>query len=220
MKPRTVYLVSLTPPDEKDTVIHLPVLTTAYLTPGLSLASYDGIILTSKQGVAALREGFEGWQRLPLLCVGRATQKAAEAAGGRVLACADGYGEGIVSLMDARLRAMRWLYARPAVVASDFAERLRAEGVAVEEAVVYETRCNDDALPTAPEADAVLIFTSPSAVACYERRFVIEEGQSLVAIGTTTLGALGGRAARVAPEPTLAACVALAHTIAKEHEPC
>lgn len=190
------------------------------MTPECSLDRYDGIILSSKQGVAALEAGYDGWQRLPALCVGAATARAVERHGGTVLGVANGYGEGIPALMDAQRRGMRWLYARPAVIASDFAEKLRQAGVVIDEAVVYETRCAETAPETQITVDAVLIFTSPSAVACFLRRFAIGAQHDIIAIGKTTQNALNGYHALVAPEPTLEACITLAQSIAKEPQPC
>jgi uroporphyrinogen-III synthase len=181
-----VYLFSKTPhPD----AIHIPILCTTYLKPEIDFESYDGIILTSKEAVEALEALGGEWKRLPLLCVGAKTAEHARRCGGRVLQSANGYGDELEGLVLAHYAGLRWLYARPRKVASDFAARLRRAGVAVDEAVLYETRCNETAKLNV-EAEAVLAFTSPSAVSCFRQRCSFQPTHRVVVIGTTTLAAL------------------------------
>lgn len=206
-----IYLCGLTPPPDAPDVRHLPLLRTAFLRP--TLPPHDGLILTSKQTVGALQQYGDAWQRLPLLCVGEPTGRRAAAAGAMQVTVAQGYGYTLIARVRQRPRTFRWLYARPRIVAGDFAEQLRAEGYCIEEAIVYETLCQE--VSAAPEADAVLIFTSPSAVACFTRQFPLLRTHRLIAIGTTTRRALGEDAARtkMPPEPSIAGCVALARTV-------
>ena len=212
---RPIFLVSLTPSDDTG-IIHLPLLGTAWLRPVLDLSQYDGIILTSKNGVDALERIDPAWKELPVLCVGKATRQRAAALGAVVLDTADGYGDGVGELLLTRYRTMRWLYARPKVVASDFAVKARANGVRLEEVVVYETVCRAEEIDTEAARDAVLIFTSPSAAKCYLTRFALRDTQTIVVIGHTTATALEGCPVHCASEPTVAACVALAKKLAKE----
>ena len=216
MTKRPIYLVSVTPSGEKG-IIDLPFLATKWLHPTISLEQVDGIIFTSKKGVEALERIAPEWKRLPVLCVGVATRKQAEELGGKVLAAGNGYGDNVYELIHDRFKTLRWLYARPGVIASDFAERLRREGTVVEEAVVYETVCQADTLQTPPiETNAVLIFTSPSAVHCFQSRFNFHPDQHIVVIGRTTEKSLPNIPVHVAPEPTVASCIALAKKLAKE----
>ncbi len=210
MKAVPIFLVSITPPNDPD-VVHLPLLETVFLKPEIGLERYDGIILTSKQGVEAIETIDPQWKQLPVLCVGKATQKRAESLGANVLERSDGYGAGLYDIVMRRYSDRRWLYARPKVVASDFAGRLRQKGVRIDDAVVYETVCGTANSDTAIPADAILIFTSPSALRCFTSRYDIVPTQELVVIGKTTAQALGkGRRVHLAAEPSVAACIALA----------
>ncbi|MHC3993494.1 uroporphyrinogen-III synthase [Thiomicrolovo sp. ZZH C-3] len=214
---RPIYLLSVTPSDDPD-VTHLPILETAWLQPEVDLSRIDGIIFTSKNGVDALEQIAPEWKSVPVLCVGRGTQQRVEALGGTVAGTVKGYGEMLYALIRERFPRFRWLYARPRVVASDFASRLREEGIAVEEAVVYETLCRADSVEVTIPDDSVLIFTSPSALQCFQRRFTLTQTHTVVAIGRTTEKSLPGRKVHLASEPTVAACVALAKQLAKEKE--
>ncbi|UFS62792.1 uroporphyrinogen-III synthase [Sulfurimonas sp. HSL-3221] len=212
---RPIYLLSVTPSDDPD-ITHLPILETAWLRPEVDLSRIDGIIFTSKNGVDALEKIAPEWKSVPVLCVGKGTQQRVEALGGTVAGTVKGYGEMLYALIRERFPRFRWLYARPRVVASDFASRLRDEGVAVEEAVVYETLCRADKIDIAIPDDSILIFTSPSALQCFQRRFVLAQTQTVVAIGSTTEKSLPGQKVHIAPEPTVAACITLAKELAKE----
>jgi uroporphyrinogen-III synthase len=215
MTNRPIILVSVTPSDDPD-VTHMPLLATKWLEPRLDLSRFDGIIFTSKNGIDALERIDPSWKKLPVLCVGKATRQKADALGATILDTADGYGDGVGELLRTRYRDKKWLYARPKVVASDFVRKARDSGIAVEEAVVYETVCRAEAVDDAIDANAVLIFTSPSAVQCYLTRFALHGTQTIVVIGRTTERTLQGHDVHVAAEPTVAACIALAKQLAKE----
>lgn len=215
MTPRPIYLVSITPTDDPD-VVHLPLLSTVWLTPDMDLSQTQGIILTSKNGIEALERIAPEWKKLPVVCVGKATQTRAEAAGAKILAAADGYGNELYTLILERFADKKWLYARPKVVASDFANRLNQAGVAVTEAIVYETVCTADDIDTRIDDDAVLIFTSPSALHCFTRHFTLLPSHAVVAIGRTTRKALNGHTVHLAAEPTVHSCITLAKQLAKE----
>lgn len=210
-----IYLISNTPTND-EAVTHLPMLETSWLTPPIDFDKYDGIILTSKNGVEALERIDTVWKTLPVICVGSATKQTAAAYGAEVIDTGNGYGDAIHDLILERYADRRWLYARPKVVASDFAERLRKAGTDVDQAVVYETVCNAEAAPTELPKDAVLIFTSPSALRCFKRRYRLLPTHTLVVIGTTTQKAAEGHRVHVAPEPTVNACITLAKHLAKE----
>lgn len=215
MTPRSIYLVSLTPTTEQN-VIHLPLLRTHWLAPRLELTKHDGIVVTSKTGVDALERIDPAWKQLPTVCVGNATHRRALQLGAKVAATADGYGDTLFEMIRMQGHERRWLYARPTIAASNFAQRLRSEGIMIEEAVVYETKCTEETEPVVIANDAIVIFTSPSALHCFEKRFELHESHTIVAIGTTTRKAFGDRKVHVAAEPTVLACITLARALAKK----
>jgi len=215
MTKRPIYLVSNTPAHD-ESVIHLPLLVTRWLYPAIDLSRCDGIIFTSKNGVDAMERIDTAWKKLPALCVGSATRKRVMELGGEVTGTAGGYGDELYALVKAYHADKRWCYARPKVVASDFAQRLRREGIALEEHVVYETVCRAETVSATVPDDAVLIFTSPSALHCFLSRFSLLDSHEIVVIGRTTRDALPGRRVHVASEPTVAACIALAKQLQKE----
>ncbi len=180
-----IYLLS---PTSRPEVRHLPMIRFTLLPQTIDFSRYDGIILTSKQGVIALDEVSGGaWKALPVAAIGKQTAAEAEQRGGRVVYIAtQAYGDVLAGELAKRYPDKRWLYARPKVVVSKIAADLRDAGVSVEEAVIYETSCTDYEQKQRPEAGAVLIFTAPSIVRCFFGNFDWDESWRAVAIGNKT----------------------------------
>lgn len=210
---RPVYLVSKTP---YEGVIHLPVLTIRFLHPKIDFTRYDGLIFTSKQGIEALSDYPDTWKTLECVCVSDPTARYAKAKGAVRVHPAQGYGSDIPEVLKRFDPAFRWLYLRPESVASEWAETARSQGHAIDEIIVYETGCNGQYEPPKLEDDAVLIFTSPSAVNCFLERSALSSGHTLIAIGTTTHKAFPkGYDAHVSEETSLASAVELAKQLAE-----
>lgn len=212
MSKRPLFLVSITPAHDSD-VTHLPLLQTRWLAPPIDLHGYEGIIFTSKNGVEALERIAPEWKALDTVCVGKATALAVTRYGGNVIATAGGYGDDIAAIITQRFADRRWLYARPKKTASDFAAQLRGIGITLDETIVYETVCADETPLFTPPDNAVIIFTSPSALHCFKSYFTLKASHALVVIGRTTKAAAEGYRVHLAPEPTLDACVALARQL-------
>ena len=207
----SIYLFSKTP---HSGVNHIPLLNTRHFFPSIDFSAYDLIIATSKEIFVSLLKMDDTWKKVLLLCVSEATADAAKEAGSAVVEVAEGYGKSIEQRVLQHHRAEKILYLRAKVVASDFALVLRRAGVAVDEAVVYETFCNAEVLDVEIEEDAVLIFTSPSAVACFTSEHTLMPSQKLIAIGETTRAALPAERDVIMPQrPSVALAVALAKKI-------
>jgi uroporphyrinogen-III synthase len=182
---RPIYLVSKTP---YLGIPHIPILSTHFFTPEIDFTLYDGIIITSKQTVHALRHYTIDWKRLQCVCVSEQTAQAASQAGAINIEIGNGYGTSIPEILSAHTG--KWLYLRPYVVASDWVQNAKEQGILVDEVVMYETTCNEAIGDIDIAEDGVLIFTSPSAVRCFMRKKPLLCTHSIIAIGTTTQNAL------------------------------
>lgn len=211
---RPIYLISKTP---YEGVIHIPILTISFLHPSIDFDNYLGLILTSKQALLALNQYTFSWEKLQCICVSEGTAEAARKAGALNVEAADGYGASIPALLQTKVEKGKWLYVRPKVIASDWIERARNEGFEIEEAVVYETTCNEEARELAIEPDAVLVFTSPSSIDCFCASYPILSSYSIVAIGKTTRAAFkNAKEVHVSPQTTVASAIELAQEIARD----
>lgn len=203
-----IYLFSKTShPD----VNYVPILSTEFFQPDIDFSSYDAIVLTSKQAVAALEKIDNSWTELPVLTIADPTAELAEKAGASVMSRGDGYGNSLADIITTGYPKKRWLYPRPEVVASDFAQKVRHAGVDLEDIVVYKTSCNTEAGSKKIEDRAILIFTSPFTIACFLNFYTFKPTHTVIAIGKTTRSALPENIHAYIPEkPSVDSCVKLA----------
>jgi len=211
---RPIYLISQTP---YPGVIHLPVLAISFLKPTIDFSEYEGIVVTSKQAVKALKNYSFDWQDLKCIAVSEATASYAKEAGAIEVESADGYGESIPNVLTRKKRRGKWLYLRPKIVASQWVDVARSSGIEIDEAVVYETECNEQFFSKEIAADGILIFTSPSGIRCFMKNHLILPTHSVVVIGKTTQNALPeGIISYLSTGTSVGSTVELARKIAQE----
>lgn len=210
---RPIYLISKTP---YAGVIHIPILTISFLTPPIDFPQYEGIIFTSKQAILALEKYSLDWKSLKCICVSEGTAAYARDAGAMDIEVGNGYGTSIPSVLKAKKRQGKWLYLRPKVVASEWVDEARNEGFCIDEVIVYETTCNEEAKEYTIDNDAVLVFTSPSSIECFCASYSILSTYSIVAIGKTTRAAFNNaKEVHVSPQTSVASAIELARKIAQ-----
>ena len=214
---RPIYLISKTP---YAGVIHIPILTIAFLHPNIDFTEYEGVIVTSKQALLALQEYTFEWRDLQWICVSEGTAEAARQLGAVQVEVGDGYGVSIPNVLGTKKRYGKWLYLRPKVIASEWVECARSEGFEIDEAILYETTCNEEASHYTIADDAVLVFTSPSSIECFYTSYQILPSHTIVTIGKTTQSAFhSAKEVFVSPQTSVASAVELARKIAQSPSP-
>lgn len=210
---RPIYLVSKTSHHRMEGLVHLPILSIHFLTPDIDFTQYDGIIVTSKQGALALKNYTLDWKKLKVICVGESTAEAMKQLGAVHVVNAAGYGETIFNVL--RQYNGKWLYCRPKMIASSWPERVREEGMILDEVIIYETRCNKTMEKIDIADNAVLIFTSPSSIECFCERYELLSTHDIVVIGKTTQNALPlGIKSLLAEDTSVESCVKMAKELA------
>ncbi|MDD4855644.1 MAG: uroporphyrinogen-III synthase [Sulfuricurvum sp.] len=185
---RPIYLVSKTSHHETVGVVHIPILSIHFLTPDIDFNLYEGIVVTSKQGVLALNHYAIKWEKLHIICVGQSTAQEVKKQGGIHIEIAQGYGESIFDAL--RQYRGKWLYLRPKMIASSWPARAREAGMILDEVIIYETTCNEAMEKLEIADDGVLIFTSPSSIECFLQKYSLRSTHDIVVIGKTTQNAL------------------------------
>lgn len=143
-------------------IVVAPLMAPVFLDAALP-GGWDGTLFTSETGVRGL--ALLTAQRGMAICVGPRTAAAAQAAGWQARALG-GDAEGLVAALGAAPLTGRWLHARGREAAGKLAERLRAAGMTVTEAVVYA----QEPQPLTPQARALLDGTAPVQVALFSPR--------------------------------------------------
>ena len=206
---RPIYLFSTSSHPDAISVNSLDI---TFLKPTIDFAHYDYLILTSKQAVNALQQyDIKEYETKKALCISSATAKASQKAGIQILAVGEGYGDRLVDSIQKYPKETRWLYLRAEVVASNFVQICKNNGYTIEESIVYRSECSKILAKTKPQKDAILIFTSPSAVKCFVNHHKFTKEQFVVTIGKTTAKTLPeGIQYAISEESTIASCIELA----------
>ena len=207
-----IYLLGDTPHKE---VSHLPLFEIIYTPFEFDEKNFDAIIFTSKNSVKALELCSYDWKNKASYAIGEATARAILNAGGRlVYTSANSYGEFFAQEMVPYLKNQKVFFPRAKEVVSSVYEILKDAGISITQAVVYENRCKCYERSKSPEKRAILIFTSPSSVKCFERNFSWDESYVLIAIGQKTAEALPKEFKIFLPnKQTIEACICLAKEI-------
>lgn len=196
-------------------VASLPLLEIRFRTLSLDLASFDAIIFTSQNSVKALIQSTSLWQDKACYAIGEATAQALKEAGaGVVFTCKESYGDVFAHQIAPLLLNQKVFFPRAKEMVSPVGAILKEAGVDVEECIVYESVCKTYDACKAPPKDAILIFTSPSIVACFHSNFPWDTSYKAIAIGHKTAAAFPLHVkVLLAKKQTLASCIELAKQI-------
>jgi len=200
-----ILLFSQTP-SPSEGVTHIPIIHISYLQIPSTLYEYDYIIITSKEAVNALLASNIDVNRLRCIAISKKSASYAQENGLEVAAFADGYASGVHRLIEEQFAQQKVLYIRAKVVASDLL-------LQYDNAIVYETRCSGVVFEVAE--DAVLIFTSPSAIQCFLKEHSFLPTHKIVTIGRTTQAALPSNVTSfLADETSVTSCIEKAKKLA------
>jgi len=209
---RKIYLLSPTP---KEGTYALPMIDFKVTADSIDLSSCDTLMFTSKQAVKVADMLSKSWKSLPSIAIGGATKAQIEALGGEVIYYPKRfYGESLAQDIASFFRDRKVLYLRPKVVSFDSKSYLAAQGIALQEQIIYETGCITYQEGSAPEKGAIIIFTSPSTIHCFFKQFRWDPSYSAVIIGEATRAHLPENVAYVvADTPLIDSCIAKAREI-------
>lgn len=196
-------------------VEHLPLFEIRFESILHEISSYDALVFTSKNAVKALERLQLPWQQKECYAIGEGTAQTIVLSGGKlVFTCKDSYGDTFAHTLVPLLKGKKVCFPRAKEVSSSLFDILRTSGIAIDEYIVYETVCRSYPKEKAPPKCAKLIFTSPSTVSCFLKNFEWDESYLAIAIGTKTADALPLHVKKwIAPQQSIASCVALAKAI-------
>lgn len=195
--------------------MHLPMIEFSLIEEELDLEGYDFLMFTSKQAVKSAEKLNEKWKEIPCLAIGDSTAEQIEKLGGSVIHQSESfYGKSLSREIIDTYADKNILYLRPKVVSFDSKNFLARVGITLQEKIIYETSCIKYAKESAPEKNAILIFTSPSTIHCFLENFEWDDSYTAVVIGEATKKHLPADAQYViADTPQIDACVAKAKQI-------
>lgn len=179
-----IYLLS---PLKMEGTVHLPMIDFRLKNEVLDFSGIDIVMFTSKQAVKSADALNPMWKELPCLAVGKATAKEIESRGAKVIYHPENfYGEALSAEIIRRFHKSKILYLRPQTVVFDAKAFLAKSGIAIEEKIIYETHCRTFQKKIILDENAIIIFTSPSTIACFFKHYTWEKSYQSVIIGKTT----------------------------------
>lgn len=211
---REIYLLS---PSIQEGVNALPIITFSMTARQIDFANYDTLIFTSKQAVVYADRIDKKWKEYPCIAVGPATAKQIRALGGEVIfEPKNFYGEVLAADIAVFFKERKLLYLRPKIVSFDSKSFLEQKEIVIGEQIIYETSCIKYSKEKTPQKEAIIIFTSPSSIACFLESFEWDPSYTAVVIGEATLKHLPVNADyAIADEPLIDSCIKKAKELQK-----
>ena len=213
-----IYLLSAKP---RGTTRHLPMITFSLCEQSIEFEGVDLLMFTSKQAVVSIEALNPRWKEIPTLAIGEATASKIEALGGTVAYQPKSfYAQNLAQDIIGSFQDKKILYLRPKEVSFDSRGFLAKAGVGLDEKIIYETSCIRYPKSKKPPKGAIVIFTSPSTIACFLDNFGWDESYRAVVIGKATQKHLPPNAHyTVANLPKIDACIAKANEILLSSKP-
>ncbi|WP_198305797.1 uroporphyrinogen-III synthase [Arcobacter vandammei] len=170
-----------------DDVVNLEVFKVQSLKFDIDLTNYDALIFTSKSAIFALEENKIDWKNKASYVIAKATSQIAEKYGANVVFTGEnGHGNEFAKELIPYLKDKKVLYVKASKTVSNLLSILKDNGINIDELVSYETICNKNLKEIELEDDSTIIFTSPSSVECFFKKFSWNSSFKAIVIGKTT----------------------------------
>ncbi len=170
-----------------DDVVNLEVFKVQSLKFEIDLEPYDALVFTSKSAIYALEDNKIDWKHKDSYVIAEATSKIAKDFGANVVfAGKDGHGNEFARELIPHLKNKKTLYIKASKTVSNLPEILRENKIDVDELVSYDTVCNKNLKEELLEDNSTIIFTSPSSVECFFKKFSWNSSFKAIVIGKTT----------------------------------
>ncbi len=193
---------------------NLPVIKIRYYDKKVDLAPYQALVFTSKNGVEAIDRVDNSWKSKEIYSIGRGTSKAILQKGATPTYTAkSSYGDDFAKEIKDKLKDKKVLFLRAKVVTSSLNIILKNAGVLLDEEMVYETICNQEELNT-PEKNSIIIFSSPSTIECFFKKFKWDKSYKAVVIGEKTASYMPKEIEYIlSPRQTIPECIKAAQSL-------
>ena len=169
-----------------DDVENLEVFEIEYLRFDLDLEKYDALVFTSKNAIFSLEENCINWKSTPSYVIAPKTADIAKKFGANIAFIGfSGHGNDFANELIPYLKNKKTLYIRALKTVSNLTNILKENGIDIDEIISYKTSCNKQEIKIL-DKNSTIIFTSPSSVECFFKKYSWEDSFKAIAIGKTT----------------------------------
>ena len=170
-----------------DGVENLEVFEIEYLRFDLDLEKYDALVFTSKNAIFSIEENGINWKSTPSYVIAPKTADIAKKFGANIAFIGfSGHGNDFANELIPYLKNKKTLYIRALKTVSNLTNILKENGIDIDEIISYKTSCNKQEEKKALDKNSTIIFTSPSSVECFFKKYSWEDSFKAIAIGKTT----------------------------------
>lgn len=149
--------------------------------------AYDALVFTSKNAIYSLEENGIDWRKTPSYLIAPKTAQVAEELNANIaFVGSSGHGNEFAKELLPLLEGKKVLYIKALKTVSNLVGILKENGIDLDEIIAYKTVCNNDLKSFELEKDSIVIFTSPSSVECFFKKFSWHKSFKAVLIGRTT----------------------------------
>ena len=182
---KQIYILSDT---SIDNAISLPMISIKYLDCNIDLTQYDGMIITSKNGILSLEHNKINWKDIPIYTISSKTANMVKKYKGNLQYIGkNGHANKFAIELIDLLKDKKVLLIRPKKVVSQLKDILEQNNIVCDELITYETNCNDKLTKNdKPPKHSIIIFSSPSTLNCFLDKFGWDETYMAISIGYTT----------------------------------
>lgn len=166
---------------------NLPLFKLEHLKSDVDLSAYDALVFTSKNAVFALHSFNSAWKKVPAYAIAPQTAKTIKKLGGNLkFVGVKKHGNAFGYELIQELQGKKVLYVRGKKVVSDIVSILKEGGVSCAEMIVYENICDPEPKIQKLPKNSYIVFSSPSAIACFLEHYPWQKSYRAICIGETT----------------------------------
>ncbi len=193
---------------------NLAVIKIIFLNVKVDLNPFDALIFTSKNAVKAINNISQLWKSKEIYSIGKGTSEAVLNMNVKPTYTAiSSYGDNFAKEIIPFLKEKKVLFLRAEIITSKLNTILLNESIDLDEKIIYKTVCND-MLKTFPEKHSVIIFSSPSTIECFFKKFTWDNSYKAVAIGEKTASFIPKNIKyTISNEQTITSCIKLAKNL-------
>ncbi|AXX92461.1 uroporphyrinogen III synthase [Malaciobacter molluscorum LMG 25693] len=168
-------------------VINLEIFKIKYIEKNIDFGNYDALIFTSKNAIYSIDSFGNEWKNINSYVIAKKTSDVAINLGGKVSFIGNsGHGNEFAKELVPLLKNKKVLFLKAKRVVSSLVDILKENKIDINEEIVYETVCNDKLESITIEKGSIVIFTSPSSVDCFFKKYSWNNSLKAIVIGKTT----------------------------------
>ena len=178
-----IYLLSN---QKYDGVENIAIFNIEFIETKIDLSKYEALVFTSKNGVYSLNSFSNDWKKIPSYVIAEKTAQVVRKEGGNVnFVGSSGHGNDFAKELIPVLKNKKVLYVRALKVVSNLIDILKNSEIDIDDIITYKTVCNND-VDIKLEKNSTIIFTSPSSIDCFFKKYSWDKSFKAIAIGKTT----------------------------------